>query len=254
MAVHLLSALAWPQVRDLASPRTIAVLPVGAIEAHGPHLPLSTDVVIAEAMAREGAVRLSDDGFDVLVLPALPFAAAPFAAGFAGTLDVDAQAVVAVIVGIARSLARHGVEVTALANAHFDPSHVAALRRAHAGVPGGAEGRIVFPDLTRRRLAERLTDEFRSGACHAGRYEGSMVLAERPDWVRTDVMRGLAANERSLVDAGRSGRQTFEDAGGPAAYFGRPAEATAEEGRRMVQVLGAILAEAVQDAVRSSLP
>jgi creatinine amidohydrolase len=250
VAVHFLSALAWPEVRDMACARTIAVLPVGAIEAHGPHLPLATDVVIAEAMAREGAARLSEQGFEVLVLPALPFASAPFAAGFAGTLDVDAHAVVTLVAGIARSLARHGVRVTAIANAHFDPAHVGALRRVHATMSGGEDGLLVLPDLTRRRWAARLTDEFRSGACHGGRYEGSIVLAERPDWVKTGVMRGLAANAHSLVDADRAGRHTFEEAGGAQAYFGWPADATAEEGREIVRVLGDILAEAVVAAMQ----
>ncbi len=249
MAVHVLSSLPWPAVRDLASARAVAVLPIGAIEAHGPHLPLATDVVIAEAMARAGAARLAAKGYDALVLPALPFAVAPFAAGFAGTLDVDADAVIAVVSGIANSLARHGIGVTAIANAHLDPSHVAALRKARERVSGGGAGALVFPDLTRRRWAERLTDEFRTGACHAGRYEGSIVLAERPEWVRTDLMRELGPNGVSLVDAHRAGKRTFEQAGGPQAYFGWPAEASAEEGRRIVATLGEILAEAVLEAL-----
>ena len=107
----------------------------------------------------------------------------------------------------------------------------------------------MFPDLTRRRWAERLTPEFQSGACHAGRYETSIVLAERPDLVRTDVMSTLTPNPRSLVDAIRSGLSTFTSAGGADAYFGFPADATAEEGRAIVDVLGAILAEAVVEAI-----
>jgi len=74
--------------------------------------------------------------------------------------------------GVARSLAAHGIRVTAIANAHHDPAHVIALRTAAAEVASDENVTIVFPDLTRRRWAERLSDEFRSGACHAGRYEG----------------------------------------------------------------------------------
>jgi creatinine amidohydrolase len=235
-------------VRDLASARPVAVLPVGAIEAHGPHLPLGTDVIIAEAMAREGAVRLAENGREVLLLPALPFAAAPFAAGFAGTIDVEASAIVSVVIDIARSLARHGVATTAIANAHLDPGHVTALRAAADELGRSREVTLVFPDVTRRRLAERLTEEFRSGACHAGRYESSIVLAERPDLVQAGTMRELAPNPSSLVDAARDGRNTFEAAGGSLAYFGWPAEATAEEGRLIIGTLGEILAEAVLDA------
>jgi creatinine amidohydrolase len=250
MAVHMLAALPWTSVRDLASPRAVAVLPIGAVEAHGPHLPLATDVIIAEAMAREGARRLSARGFDVLLLPSLPFTAAPFAAAFPGTVDGPPDAVTALVVSIAGSLARHGVTCTVVANAHLDPGHVAALRiaesQAEARTPGA---RLVFPDVTTRRLAQRLTAEFRSGACHAGRYETSILLAERPEWVLADIASRLPSNPRSLVDAIRQGLRTFQEAGGADAYFGFPSEASADEGRLVVRELGAILEEAAVEVL-----
>ncbi len=249
MAVYTLASLPWPAVRDLAAGRTVAVLPAGAIEAHGPHLPLGTDVIIAEAMARTGAERLAARGFEVLLLPALAFAPAPFAAEFAGTLHTSAEATSSTVTGVVGSLHAHGIGVTAIANAHFDPDHVRALRAAVAELDAAGRGTIVFPDLTRRRWAERLTPEFRSGACHAGRYEGSIVLAERPDLVRRDLLASLAPNPRSLLDAIGRGERTFTAAGGPDAYFGSPADATAEEGREIVRLLGAILEESVIDAI-----
>jgi creatinine amidohydrolase len=94
-----------------------------------------------------------------------------------------------------------------------------------------------------------LTEEFQSGACHAGRYEGSVVMAARPEWVREDVRRSLPPNPSSLSTAIRAGAHTFVDAGGPRAYFGWPAEATAEEGRASVRILGDILAEAALAAL-----
>jgi creatinine amidohydrolase len=249
MAVHALTALTWPDVRAMAGSRTVAVLPAAAIEAHGPHLPLGTDIVIAEAMARAGAERLASRGMDVLLLPALPVAPAPFAAAFPGTIHTPAEATTMMVAGVARSLAGHGIRLTAIANAHHDPSHVEALRAAVARCAGESGQILVFPDLTRRRWAERLTDEFRSGACHAGRYEGSVVLAERGELVRRELMAQLPANPQSLVTAIRAGRATFADAGGADAYFGSPAEATADEGRHIVEILGRILEEAVLEAL-----
>src|SRR4051812_18700880 len=248
MPVYSLASLTWTAVRELPAARTVAVLPAGAIEAHGPHLPLATDVIIAEAMARAGAGRLAARGLHVLVLPALTMAPAPFAAEFAGTLDVPPEATTMIVKAVMQNLAAHGCRAAVIANAHYDPAHVAALRRAVAEVdrPGLA---VVFPDLTRRRWAERLTAEFRSGACHAGRYETSIVLAERPDLVCVEVMTSLAPNPRSLVDAIREGRTTFTAAGGSDAYFGFPADATAEEGRAIVETLGDILADAVVEAI-----
>ena len=142
-----MASLTWPAVRELPAARTVAVLPAGAIEAHGPHLPLGTDVIIAEAMARAGADRLAARGFHVLLLPALTMAPAPFAAAFAGTVDAPAEATTLTVIGVVRSLAAHGIRVTAIANAHHDPAHVEALRRALTEVSTSDPNAIVvFPD------------------------------------------------------------------------------------------------------------
>jgi enamine deaminase RidA (YjgF/YER057c/UK114 family) len=106
---------------------------------------------------------------------------------------------------------------------------------------------LVFPDLTRRRWAERLTPEFQGGACHAGRYETSILLAETPGLVDAGLLPTLPPNPRSLTDAIRRGQRTFEEAGGPQAYFGWPADATAEEGRAIIDVLGAVVEESVRE-------
>ncbi|MGH9346950.1 MAG: creatininase family protein [Vicinamibacterales bacterium] len=249
MSVHVLATMTWTDVRALPAGRTVAILPTGAIEAHGPHLPLGTDIVIAEAMARAGAERLSARSLEVVVVPALPVAPSPFATAFAGTIHTPAEATTMMVAGVARSLANHGIRFTAIANAHHDPAHVDALRAAVASVAKDRHATLVFPDLTRRRWAEKLTDEFRSGACHAGRYEGSIVLAEQPQTVKASVMRLLAPNPRSLIDAIRTGHATFMDAGGPDAYFGFPADATADEGHAIVGMLAAILEEAVLEAL-----
>lgn len=274
MPVCELATMTWEEVGELELTGALAVLPVGALEAHGPHLPLDTDVVIARAMAREGAARLAEEGRTVLVLPAVTYTPAPFAAAFPGTVEVRPTTLSHLIRDIGASLARHGLRFLVLANAHLDPSHVAVLRdlardpepAATSGsteAPNGAgdgtavgegEGarriRIVFPDITRRRWAQRLTEEFRSGACHAGRYETSIVLAEAPDRVRDDVRRGLHPVDHSLSRAIRQGKRTFQEVGGPRAYFGAPAEATAEEGRRTVELLGRILVEATREALQ----
>jgi creatinine amidohydrolase len=241
--------MTWEEARDSVGPRSVAILPVGAVEAHGPHLPLETDVIIAQAMARAGAARLAARGLGATILPPLTYTAAGFAEGFAGTVSLRPETVTATLLDVADSLARHGFTLLAIANAHLDPDHLASLDAAVGRIRGGLGLRVAFPNLATRPWALRLGDEFRSGACHAGRFETSIVLAERPEQVRA-VMASLPANPESLSRAIREGKQTFEEAGGPRAYFGYPAEATAEEGRATVEVLGEILDE----AVRAELP
>ncbi|HKJ00884.1 MAG TPA: creatininase family protein [Longimicrobiales bacterium] len=248
MPIRRLADMTWEEVRDLDRGASVALLPVGAMEAHGPHLPLATDVIIAEAMARRCAEILSGDGVTALLLPPLWTTHAGFAAGFPGTVSVAPSTVTALIRETAASLAAQGFGVLGVANAHLDPGHLGSLRAVTDDPPGGM--RIAFVDLTRRAVAQRLTEEFRTGACHAGRFEGSVVLAETPELFRGDVAATLAPNPASLSTAIREGHGTFQDAGGERAYFGWPADASAKEGRHTVDVLGTLLAEAVADAGR----
>jgi creatinine amidohydrolase len=230
----------------LAARPMAAILPLGAIEAHGPHLPVGTDLWIAEAMAEAGIARLGREGTAAVLLPALAYAPAPFADRHAGTLSIRPETLVALLVDIGTAVAHRGIAVLALANAHFDPAQVGALRSAVALLEQSGRLRVVFPDLTRRKLAARLGDEFLSGACHAGRYESSILLACRPELVDEAARLRLPPVPVSLVEAAQRGEKTFIDAGLGQAYCGDPAAASAEEGRALVAELGAILAEAVR--------
>jgi creatinine amidohydrolase len=253
-AVLRLGELTWREVEALDRARAVAILPVGAVEAHGPHLPLATDGILAEAMAEGAARRLAGRGLAALLLPTLPYTAAPFAAAFPGTLSLPTAAVAALVAGIGRALAGWGVATLAIANAHLDPAHLASLHAAAAELAAAGGPAVAFPDLTRRPWALRLTAEFRSGACHAGRFEGSVVLAARGDLVRESIRRALPENPASLSRAIRAGLTTFAAAGGPEAYFGAPAAATREEGEATIGVLAEILEDAVMEVIGRGAP
>ena len=254
--------------------RVVAVLPVGAVEAHGPHLPLTTDVTIAAAAARAALDGLRRLGLRPMLLPSLSYTAAPFAAGFPGTISVRPATFAALLEDVAASLERQGVAALVVVNAHLDPAHLTAIRdvvrareaaAAAAAVPSrdrsetparhAASARrrqpmpVIHPDLTARRWASRLTDEFKSGACHAGCYETSVVMAAAPELVREDERRGLVENPASLSVAIREGAATFEEAGVTAAYCGDPAAASREEGERTIAVLGGIVVDAVEEVL-----
>lgn len=243
---------AWTAVRDaLASGKpVVAILPCGATEAHGPHLPLSTDVIISEGMAAAALPALQDAGFVAFVLPPLAYAPANYAEAFAGTITVNAANAKALLLDIARSLKAQGFACLALANSHFDPANVAMLREAAAeiaelGLP------VAFPDFTRRKLAQTLTQEFQSGACHAGQYETSLVMAARPELVDDAARKALADNPSSLTAAFAKGARTFAEAGGPEAYFGFPRHASAEEGVQSYRTMAEALVAAVKQALQA---
>lgn len=240
----------WTAIRDaLASGApVVAILPCGAVEAHGPHLPLATDVIISDGMARRAAAMLESRGIRAFVLPPLSYAPANYAAAFAGTISISAVSAKAVLVDIARSLHEQGFAGLAIANSHFDPANVAMLREAAIEITKIGLA-VAYPDFTRRALARQLTEEFVSGACHAGQFETSLVLADRPELVDEGIRHTLTENPASLVEAFARGASTFAEAGGPDAYFGAPGAATANEGEQTFQLMADALVNAVQQAL-----
>ncbi len=241
---------AWRAIRDAlkSGKPVVAILPCGATEAHGPHLPLSTDVIISETMAARALPALAARGVTAAVLPPLAYMPAEYAEAFAGTITVSAATAKALMTDIARSLKAQGFACLALANSHFDPANVAVLRQAADEIRALGLA-VAFPDFTRRKLAQTLTAEFQSGACHAGQYETSLIMAVRPDLVDHAERARLADNPASLTEAFTKGARTFEDAGGPEAYFGYPRQASVAEGNESYETMAAALVAAIMEAI-----
>jgi creatinine amidohydrolase len=240
--------MTWEEIASSDKSRFVPILPIGATEAHGPHLPLSTDVIIATAMAEAGARKLAEAGYLPAVMPPLAYSSAGFAAGFAGTISLRPETETALIVDLGVCLGRHGAQHLILANAHLDPEHIRALHAAKDALHYHKALSVVFPDVTRKPWALRLSDEFKSGACHAGSYEGSVVMAVAPELVHEQIRLSLEPNPASLSTAIRAGKTSFEEAGGPRAYFGDPRAASSAEGLLTLETLGQILHDAFMEA------
>lgn len=243
-SVWYIQNLTWKEA-EAALPGAVALLPVGAVEAHGPHLPLGTDILISRAVVARAAELLRANGITSVILPSLTYTAAACAAGFAGTVSIPSDSMASVLEGIARSLAAAKVRVLGIANSHFDPAHRDALREGAARIESILP--VAYPDYARKVHAVKLTEEFRSGACHAGQFETSLMLAIRQDLVRWDEAKRLPDNPASLVTAFKEGKTSFAEAGGPAAYFGYPSKATAVEGAKSLETMAKILADAVEE-------
>jgi creatinine amidohydrolase len=240
----------WPEAQRAFGPQAVAILPVGTIEPHGPHLPLDTDVTIARAMAREAAARLEQAGVLALVLPPIPFGVTEYTRGFPGRISLQPGTLWSLVDDVIVALELQGIERVLIVNGHLEPAHVEVLRgvlldhaeraprRAHA----------VLVDVSRRKLAERLGDEFKSGDCHAGSYESSIVLAEDPSAVREAERQRLAPVELGLIAKMKAGVRTFREAGADQAYCGDPAKASAEQGRALVARLGELSLETAREA------
>jgi creatinine amidohydrolase len=228
-----LAEVTSPQVAKLVDP--IALWPVGAVEPHGPHAPLGTDTLISVGMCERAAARLDD----AVVLPPLHFGVTRYAAAFAGAIGISEATLRAIVLDLSQALDQQGFRRLVIVNNHFEPEQVATLRAA------AEEAGALYLDLVRRRNAQRLTDEFRRGSCHAGRYETSLVLADAPELVDPEHA-DLPTNEVDMPAAMAAGRTDFVAMGMDRAYCGAPAEATAEEGRATFETLTDMLVELVE--------
>jgi creatinine amidohydrolase len=243
-----LGRLTTEELRDaLASgKRAVVLLPVGSVEPHGPHLPLSTDTIISEAAASRAAAALEREGFVVLTAPTVPYGVTRFAEGFAGAVSVPAEALTPFLRAVVEGYLAAGAAHVCLVNNHLEPAHDVAVRAAVAGLP--ARRASVACPLT-RRWARTLSAEFKSGACHAGEYETSIVLAADAAAVRSDLAASLPPLAASLSEGMKAGKASFRALGMERAYTGAPALATAEEGERMLERLAIMVATEVKEAL-----
>src|ERR1700738_730741 len=111
--------LTWKEARDAITNGVVVILPIGSTEAHGPHLPLETDVIISVEMSRRAAEKLNVQGVATLVLPAVAYSVTDFSADFPGTISIKKETAVALIRDICASIYEQGARLVAIANSHL---------------------------------------------------------------------------------------------------------------------------------------
>jgi creatinine amidohydrolase len=243
----VISEMTWTEVDEAMKERPVALVPVGATEAHGPHLPLSTDSVIATEMARRGAAKLKEHGVPSLILPPVNFTVADFGAGFAGTISLPSETAGALLRDLAVSVSRK-FRAVAFANVHLEPQHVECLKKAvEEAKKAGAS--VCWVDITKKRWIDLMGDAFRQGD-HAGAWETSLMMAASPGMVRERERISLAPTD-GLVGAIKKGAKSFAEAGGEDAYFGDPTAASIEDGESYFEVLAEILSVSVMEHLGS---
>jgi len=247
MVLHYLADMTWPEVAEVAKRTPVALVPTGATEAHGPHLPLQTDVIIAQGTCRRAAERLLQEGVECVIAPPFYYAVTNFGMPFAGTVTVPEETITQLVVAVCRSLASHGFTCIVFSNHHLEPANFAAIKEGARRVTESGVARVAVPDVRDERWAATLTEEFRAGSRHAGSYETSLVMADRPDLVREERRRELAPVWIDLPARIRAGARTFKEAGSEWAYFGDPAKASKEEGEMIFAALARMLAATVKE-------
>ncbi|MBX3585994.1 MAG: creatininase family protein [Ramlibacter sp.] len=239
---------------------TVAVLPVAAIEQHGPHLPLSVDQTLVDGVIAAALPQLPVD-LPALFLPTQAVGYSPEHAAFAGTLTLSFETVTRTWIELGGCVARAGLKKLVLFNSHGGQVSlmdvVARELRNRCGLlvysaswyslPLGAEVDGLFT-----------AEEHRFGI-HAGEIETSMMLALRPQGVRMAQAQDFASSSQGraarypVLGNGKSAKLgwAMQDYN-PAGAVGNAAAATADKGHQVVQAAGRQLAALLQEV--SALP
>jgi len=241
--------------------RTVIVLALGAIEQHGPHLPLLVDWLGAEELARRITPHLERAGYRVVLAPAIPYGASPLAARWPGTVSLSRRVLRGLIVEIVGNLARHGFRRFVLANYQADPEHLRAMDEARKVLDrrrprvqvlfGGFSPGATSPSaMLNSRVLRLLRSPRPDLEWHSGELETALVLARRPDLVRRAAARRLRPLWVDFRGALRRGARRFEDiAPGGLGYFGWPAAARATTATRAMKVRATLIARELVGAL-----
>jgi creatinine amidohydrolase len=243
---------------QLDAERTIAVLPVAAIEQHGPHLPVSVDTVLVDGVVAAALPHLAAN-LSVLFLPTQAVGLSPEHQRFPGTLTLSAETVIRLWTEIGESVARAGIKKLVLFNSHG--------------------GQVSVMDIVARDLRSRLdllvysvnwfnlplgpevdglftADEHRFGI-HAGEIETSMMLALAPIQVDMAQAKNFASSSRqrsqefNILGNGKSAKLGWQMQDyNPAGAVGNAAAATADKGFAVVQAAGRALAQLLAELDR----
>ncbi len=224
----------------------VALVPIGSTEPHGPHLGLGTDVLISAAACVRAVELLEKKGPLVAVIaPAVSYGVTDCAVGFPGAVSIPAPVLTAYVAAICDGLLAQGLRHVCLVNNHLEPAHDAAIR----AVVAGREGKVSVACPLTKKWAKTLSAEFKSGACHAGQYETSIMMAAAPELVDEAMRATLQPVPVSLSDKLAAGVTTFTGMGMELAYAGDPAAASVEEGKHLIQRLAEMVVGEIREAL-----
>lgn len=253
-SIPLWQSLTTADVHRAAGLDPVAILPLAAIEQHGPHLPLSTDLDIGMGLLASAFRHLSDD-FPAWVLPPQAVGSSREHARFPGTLSLDPEVLSQVIDQCGEAISRCGIKRLLISNSHGGNRaavEAAGLRlREERGL---LVVKVSYFDFPRPEIQGLPESEWRHG-WHGGAVETAMMLHLRPDLVRTGEVRGARSLGQDLEEALQrlrpQGPVSFSWLAGDlnrSGVVGDAARADAAIGERLVAHYGEALAQAIQDA------
>jgi creatinine amidohydrolase len=244
-----LADLRAPQLTAALTDRSVVVLPLGAIEQHGPHLPFNTDWLIAERVA-EAAVERVGAELDVWLLPALAYTKSNEHAWSAGTIWLSHDTLMRVLDDIGRCVATTPARKLVFFNGHGGNSALVGVANREIRLAHGLQTFLAHPGVPPDQGGTSAPDELGMGI-HGGTDETSMMLHLAPELVdmslaTRNVPEKLAAN-RYVRFGGKVGFGWLSDDFGPDGHIGDPTTASSERGAELFEGAVTAFAEALAE-------
>ena len=247
-----------PDFARLDLTRCIAVLPVAAIEQHGPHLPLNVDAALVDGVIAAALQHLPAD-LPVLFLPTQSVGFSPEHTRFAGTLTLKAETILRLWTELAESVAATGIQKLVLLNSHGGQvgllDVVARDLRARLGMLVYSVNSFNLPLVNEQgdSVAEQFSAHEHRFGIHAGEIETSMMLALKPDQVDMAKAQNFhstsqdRAEKFSILGDGRSAKLGWQMQDyNPHGAVGNAAAATADKGHALLGAMGRSLAQLLE--------
>jgi creatinine amidohydrolase len=239
-----LDKLTWPEVEsEIAAGRDTVVVALGATEQHGCHIPLATDALLGDEMARSVADRI-----DAFVAPTVRIGCSAHHLDFPGTLSLEDETFHLIVRDLVRSLARGGFRRVVLLPTHGGNFAPLAAALENLGEVEGISV-VALTDLgALLRIATQGEQEYGvplgEGGLHAGEWETSMLLSVHPELVKMDrAEAGFTGELQEAIERMfRGGTKAVSDNGA----IGDPAKASAEHGRGYWDTAVAIALEQIE--------
>lgn len=251
--VYVLERMTYEEVAAVDRSDTCVILPMGPLEAHGPHLPLGVDMNAAAVVSAMAAELLAERGINAAILPVMPYTLADVAMPFEGNISLSRETIISFVVDVARSISSHGFKKMVVFCHHGERPNLAALHDA-----AGRVRRLFATDVlisnalldTMGKTAGLLKGEHPEWDFHAGEMETAFYLWKFPHLVKTDIAAALSPNWSNIREKFAEGAKDFMEAGGTKCYFGDPARATAAQGEQIYRIMAETLADETESFCR----
>lgn len=234
--------LTWPEINDAVDMEQVCIIPCGAVEQHGAHLPLDVDMVCPTGIARGAGERIPDK---MLVLPIISYGYTGHVMDFPGTINCHYEHFINMVLDVAKSLAYHGFKKIVLLNGHGSNVPNLDLVARRANLETDAEC-VLCPwwhllRVDREFLPRWRESKFPGGCAHAGELETSLYLYLAEEDVRKDKIRSdvISFNEENspfqyvdLYEQGPATVVSWTSSYSESGVLGEAELATVEKGRQ----------------------